>query len=150
MKNIPLTKPFFSKEKRIKISHALNEILQSGNLMMGNWTNKFETNFSKFIDVKHALTTNTCTSALQITLQYFNVLKREVLVPSGSFLTNISSIKWSGGKPIFVDMNPDTLSFDLEDLKKKLTKKTKGIVWVHLTGLISKEYEKIISFAKKK
>ena len=120
MKNIPLTKPFFSKEKRIKISHALNEILQSGNLMMGNWTNKFETNFSKFIDVKHALTTNTCTSALQITLQYFNVLKREVLVPSGSFLTNISSIKWSGGKPIFVDMNPDTLSFDLEDLKKKI------------------------------
>ncbi len=146
---IPLTRPYFSLNKASKISKAVESILLSGNLMMGQWTNKFELDFSKKIGTKYSLTTNTCTTALQIALQFFSIKGCEVLVPSGSFQTNISTIKWAGGKPVLVDMNPETLSFCLDDLQRKLTNKTKGIVWVHVTGIISKEYKKIVKFAKK-
>ena len=145
---IPLTRPYFSKDAAKNISNSVNDILLSGNLMMGEWTKSFEEGFSKKLKTSYSLTTNTCTTALQICLQYFDVKGLDVLVPSGSFQTNISTIKWAGGNPILVDMNPETLSFSLDDLKKKITPRTKGIVWVHVTGVISKEYRQIVEFAK--
>ena len=145
---IPLTRPYFSKDSIKKISKSIPEILKSGTLMMGKWNKKLEKNFSKIIGCEYSLTTNTCTTAIQIALEYFKVKGFDVLVPSGSFQSGISAIKWAGAKPILVDMNPSTLSFSLEDLKKKITPKTKGIIWVHVTGVISSEYKKIINFAK--
>jgi dTDP-4-amino-4,6-dideoxygalactose transaminase len=142
-----MSKPCFSAKNINSIQKDIGSILESGQLMMGEWTTRFEKEFAEFVGVKHAITVNTCTTALQIVLQYYNIEEREVLVPSGSFLTNISSIKWSGGIPIFVDMNPQTLSFDLEDLKRKHTERTRGIMWVHLTGIISPEYQKIVEYA---
>ena len=145
---IPLTRPYFSNESIKKISKSIPDILKSGTLMMGKWNEKLETNFSKMVGCEYSLTTNTCTSAIQIALEYFKVKGFDILVPSGSFQSGISAIKWAGAKPILVDMNPSTLSFSLEDLKKKITTKTKGIIWVHVTGVISSEYKKIINFAK--
>jgi perosamine synthetase len=146
--NIPMTKPCFSEISRSNIVRDIDKILESGRLMMGQWTDKFEENFSNLTNTNHALTVNSCTTALQIALQFYNVKDFEVMVPSGSFITNISTIKWAGGKPVFIDMNPKTLSFDLDDMQKKLTKHTKGIMWVHLTGMISPEYREIVDFAK--
>ena len=121
---IPLTRPYFSNESIKKISKSIPDILKSGTLMMGKWNEKLETNFSKMIGCEYSLTTNTCTSAIQIALEYFKVKGFDILVPSGSFQSGISAIKWAGAKPILVDMNPSTLSFSLEDLKKKITAKT--------------------------
>jgi dTDP-4-amino-4,6-dideoxygalactose transaminase len=146
--HIPISKPYFSAESIYSIQKNIGSILDSGQLMMGKWTRRFEKEFSEFVGVKHAIAVNTCTTALQIVLQYSNVKEGEVLVPSGSFITNISSIKWSGGTPVFVDMNPNTLSFDLEDLERKRTVRTKAIMWVHLTGIISSEYQMIVEYAK--
>jgi perosamine synthetase len=145
---IPLTKPYFSNKNIKKISNTIPNILKSGRLMMGPWNEKFEKNFSKIIGSKYALSTNSCTTAIQIALEFYKVKGHDVMVPSGSFQSGISAIKWSGANPILVDMNPETLSFSLEDLKKKITKKTKGIIWVHVTGVISSEYKKIVQFAK--
>ena len=127
---------------------SIDGILKSGILMMGEFTEKFENDFSNRMGVKYSVTTNTCTTALQIVLSYYNVKDREILVPSASFITDISSIKWSGGIPVFVDMNPYTMSFDLNDLEKKLTSKTKALIWVHLTGVVSDQYLEIINFCK--
>lgn len=145
---IPLTKPYFSNQSIKKITKNIPKILKSGRLMMGPWNDKFEKNFSKIVGSKFAVTTNSCTTGIQIALEYYKVKGFEVLVPSGSFQSGISAIKWAGAKPILVDMNPKTLSFSLDDLKKKITPKTKGILWVHVTGLISSEYKQIIKFAK--
>lgn len=148
MNKIPLNKPYFSKQSREKVLNYIDGILESGNLMMGEFTERFEREFSINTGVDYSITTNTCTTALQIVLSYYNVKDKEVLVPSASFITDISSIKWSGGMPVFVDMNPLTMSFDLNDLEEKLTPKTKALIWVHLTGVISSQYLEIINFCK--
>lgn len=147
---IPLTKPYFSTKNIKKISKSIPGILKSGKLMMGPWNEKFEKNFSKITGSKYSISTNSCTTAIQIALEYYKVKGFDVMVPSGSFQSGISAIKWAGANPILVDMNPQTLSFSMEDLKKKITSKTKGIIWVHVTGVISSEYKKIIQFAKSK
>ena len=145
---IQLSRPYFSNYTLNKVSKDIPNILKSGLLMHGPWSKKFEENFSKNVGTKYSISVNSCTTGIQIALEYYKVKGFEVLVPSGSFQSGISAIKWAGAKPILVDMNPRTLSFSLEDLRKKITNKTKGILWVHVTGLISQEYKKIIKFAK--
>jgi len=147
---IPLFKPFFSDNCRGNITRDIGHILVNGRLMLGEFKDKFEARFARTIGSSYAISVNSCTTALTICLKYFDVAGGEVLVPSGSFVTSVSSIVFAGGMPVFVDMNPDTLSFDVKDLRKKITKKTKGIVWVHLAGFISPEYKEILSAAKEK
>jgi len=146
--NIPTTKPYFSERSRKRILEGIDEILTTGRLMMGPFADKFEAGFKDLVDTPYAVAVNTCTTALQICLQHFGVAESEVLVPSGSFVTDVSVVRFAGGEPVLVDMNPETLSFDLEDLGRKFTPRTKGIIWVHLTGIISAEYEAIIAFAR--
>ena len=148
--SIPLFKPHFSESCRRRIVNDVDGILASGKLMMGEHLKKLESRFSEFIGMSRAVSVNTCTTALTICLKHFGAESGEVLVPSGSFITSVSSIIFAGGKPVLVDMDPETLSFDLEDLERKTTSKTRGIVWVHLCGNISRDYEKIIDFAKRK
>jgi len=117
--------------------------------MQGPYAEKLEQLFCDRIAVPHAISVNSCTTALEICLQYYGVSGGEVLVPSGSFVTDISAVTWSGGEAVLVDMNPETLAFDLEDLSRKVTSKTKAIIWVHLIGIMSFEYAQIVEFARK-
>ncbi len=148
--SIPLNKPFYSKACRNRILAGMEEILASGTLMMGPWTEKFEGVFAELTGMPYAISTNTCTTALTIALRYYDVRGGEVLVPSGSFVTDVSSVIFAGGIPVMVDMNPETLAFDLDDLERKVTSETRGIIWVHLTGFISPEYQQILDFARKR
>jgi len=145
---VPFGKPFFSPEARAKVSKGIDEILSSGNLMFGKYTTNFESSFAKYVGTEFALSVNSCTTALQISLMHFDVRGKEVLVPAGAFLTDISAVRWSGGIPVLVDLDPATLSFDVADLKKKITVNTAGIIWVHLTGMIASNWKEIIAFAK--
>lgn len=145
---VPFGKPFFSPEARAKVSKGIDEILSSGNLMFGKYTTNFESSFAKYVGTEFALSVNSCTTALQISLMHFDVRGKEVLVPAGAFLTDISAVRWSGGIPVLVDLDPVTLSFDVEDLKKKISGNTAGIIWVHLTGVIASNWKEIIAIAK--
>jgi perosamine synthetase len=146
--SIPFTKPYFSPGARSEILIGIDKILSSGQLMLGGFTEGFETNFAAYVGTSKAVTTNSCTTALQISMMHYGVHDAEVLVPAASFVTDISSVKWAGGTPVLVDIDPATLSFDLDDLKRKLTPRTKGIIWVHLTGLISPAWREIVAFAR--
>lgn len=148
MKHIPFAKPYFPSESRKNILQSIDKILASGQLMMGEYTKKFEADFSSYVGTSHAVTTNSCTTALQICLQHFGVSGFEVIVPAASFITDISAVHWSGGIPVLVDISPSTLSFDLNDLKNKITERTKGIIWVHLTGQISSDWLEIVRIAR--
>lgn len=145
---IPFARPYFSTKARLEILGGIDKILSSGRLMLGEFTEGFEEQFAAYIGTSKAITTNSCTTALQISLLHYDVRGAEVLVPAAAFITNISSVRWAGGTPVLVDTDPATLSFDLDDLKRKLTSKTKGIVWVHLTGLISPAWREIVAFAR--
>jgi perosamine synthetase len=147
--NHALMSPYFSSESREKIVSQIDEILSTGQLMFGRHNERLEKNFAEFTGVSHAVSLNSCTTALTISLMHFGVAGGEVLVPSGSFVTDISSILFSGATPVMVDMDPETLSFDLEDLERKITPDSRAIVWVHLTGIISPDYLQLLELAKR-
>jgi len=143
-----LSRPHFPPEVRKAIASDIDEILASGRLMMGPWSRKFEEGFMSLTGRAHAVSVNSCTTALQIALTRAEVAGKDVLVPSGSFLTDVSAVQFAGGQPILVDMNPETLAFDRADLARKLTPNTRAIIWVHLTGVIASDYAEIVKFAK--
>ena len=144
-----LAKPFFSEERIDLITADIEAILASGQFMLGEWCASFEQKFSGYQNKNHSIAVNSCTTALQITLEFLKerVGSGSVLVPDAGFLSNVSTIKWAGLKPIFVDIKPSTLSFDLDDLNNKIRPDTIGIVWVHLTGWISDDATQILDFA---
>lgn len=144
---IPLSRPVFNEDSRQKILKGIDGILESGNFMPGAFAEKLENGFVELCGTGHAVTVNTCSTALLICLKYFDVAGQDVLVASGSFLTDVTAVMECGGNPILVDMNPATLTFGVKELEAKLTPKTKGIIWVHVTGFISPDYQAILDFA---
>jgi len=85
---------------------------------------------------------------LHLALSLFDLKNKEVLVPSLTFISTINSIKHNGAKPVFVDIEPNTLNLDPCDVEKKITNNTKMILPVHFGGLPA-DITKIIKIARK-
>jgi len=118
------------------------KVLLSKRITMGEITKKFEREFAKFIGSKYALMVNSGSSAnLLATFAMINPIKKnrlktgdECLVPSLCWSTSLWPIVQAGLKPKFVDVDPETLNISLKDLEKKISKKTKAIMLVHVLG----------------
>ena len=148
--NIPSTRPFFSEEDILAISSEVCSILRSGRLILGPYTQKFEELFQKYCGVKHAIAVSSCTSALEITLRYFNIKDKEVIVPTNTFIATSNAVIYSGGTPILIDIKPETLCLDPNELFNKVTDKTRGVIVVHISGLPCPDTEKIFMFCREK
>ena len=146
---INLAKPVYSADMRAQVASDIEAILESGRLMFGPWLRKFEDRFSDLTNRKHAIGVSTCTTALQIALTFDGVSGKEVLVPAGSFITDASVVKFAGGTPVLVNIHPDTLALDVDDLERKVTPKTCAMIWVHLTCVIAHNYQALVEFAEK-
>ena len=110
---------------------------------------KFERKFKKILGVKYALTTNSGTSALHASFFALNIKKGdEVIAPSLTFHATASPILKFSAKPIFCDCDPETGNISPEDIKKKITNKTRAIVVTHLCGHPC-EMDEIIKIVKK-
>ena len=102
---------------------------------IGKYVKQFEKKFSEFFDYKYCLTTSSGTTALHLALEILNLNKGdEVILPNLTFASPINVIIKSGAKPVLVDINKLTYNIDLEQIKKKINKKTKAIICVHLYG----------------
>ena len=99
----------------------------------------FEKNFSKWNGSKFSIFVNSGSSANLIMVQSCKEIFKwknndEIIVPSVTWPTTVTPVSQSGLKPIFVDVNLEDFSFDYDDLKKKITNKTKAIFVAHLIG----------------
>jgi dTDP-4-amino-4,6-dideoxygalactose transaminase len=148
--DIPSTRPYFTEKDIKDISNEVCSILRSGRLILGPYTQKFEEEFRKYCGVKHAIAVSSCTSALEITLRYFNVKDREVIVPTNTFIATANAVIYAGGTPILIEMQPETLCLNPNDLFEKMTAKTKGVIVVHIAGLPCPDTEKIAVFCQEK
>ena len=118
------------------------KVLLSKKITMGEITKKFEKEFAKFIGSKYALMVNSGSSAnLLATFAMINPIKKnrlktgdECLVPSLCWSTSLWPIVQAGLKPKFVDVDPETLNISLKDLEKKISRKTKAVMLVHVLG----------------
>ncbi len=132
MKKIPLVKPEFDAKK---LSKALDEIAKSGILTKGKFLAEFENKLKNYLGVKYVFATSSCTAALHLGLLAMGIKAGdEVLVSDFSFPASGNVIVQIGAKPIFIDIDLDTLCLNLDDLTSKITKKTKAIMIVHAFG----------------
>ena len=130
----------------------VSKILRSGkvNYWTGNQCKNFELLYKKKFNLNYCITLANGTVALEAALRSLDLKKNdEVIVPSKSYQSSASSIVTSGAKPIFCDVDYNSQNINFVDLKKKISKKTKAIICVHLGGWPC-EMNKIIKLAKKK
>lgn len=143
-KEIPPAKPYFPREDVQFIHKALDKILNSGMLTLGEYTKSFEAEFSSFCKVKRAIAVNSGTAALEIALRSLGLGKGdEVLVPTNTFSATAAVVISAGGKPVFTDIDAESLCIDSENVQKHLTSKTRGVIAVHIGGLVCPEIKAI-------
>ncbi|MEZ5667334.1 MAG: DegT/DnrJ/EryC1/StrS family aminotransferase [Alphaproteobacteria bacterium] len=144
---IPFYRPSFPAAVRGRITADIEAILAGGTLMMGPYKDRLERGFAELCGTRHAVSVNSCTTAILISLMHFKAAGGEVLVPAGSFVTDVGAVMMAGATPVLVDIDPETLALDLDDLARKLTPRTRGIIWVHLAGVIASNWREIRRFA---
>ncbi len=131
MDDIKLVKMYMDDE----IKQEVLKILDSGHYINGPNLKSFEESFRKYLGVKYAIGVSSGTSALFLA---YNELEfqpgDEVIVPSHTFIATVSPLAFFKAKPIFVDIDPDTYCMDIEDVKEKISSKTKCITTVHIYG----------------
>jgi len=96
---------------------------------------KFEDLFKKYTNSRECVAVDSGTAALHLALNVLDISKKEVLVPSLTFISTVNAIRYNNGIPVFVDVKPETLCMDPKDLEKKISKKSKVILPVHFGGL---------------
>ena len=133
-KIIKLFDPVIDTSEKNAILSVLNSKFWASGSGTGN-VKKFENQFKKYIHSKTCVAVNSGTSALNLALSLFNIKNKEVILPSMSFVSTAHSIVENGGKPVFVDIEPDTLCIDPKKIKEVVTKKTTAILPVHFGGM---------------
>ena len=113
---------------------AAEKVLTSGQFILGDEVKRFEESFAKIAGTKYAVGVDNGTDALVLSMKALGIGKGdEVITAPNSFLASASSIALVGATPVFADVRDD-LNMDPEKVEKAITKKTKAILAVHLTG----------------
>jgi dTDP-4-amino-4,6-dideoxygalactose transaminase len=145
---IQVAKPYFPAADIADILRDTRTVLESGMLMQGPFVRRFEEEFARYVGVRHARAVNSGTSALHGILEYYDIADREVIVPVNTFLATANAVLFAGGRPVFAEIRPDTLLVDFDDLVRRVTPKTAGVVIVHVAGLIGDDVERIRDFCR--
>ena len=124
------------------------KLIHSCEFTLGPYVEKFERAFSKYIGVKHCISTNNGTDALVLALKSLGVTRNdEVITVCNSFYATAGAIVACGAKPIFVDSD-DRYQINVDKIEKAITRKTKIILPVHWGGA-SPNMQKIMAIARR-
>ncbi len=131
-RNIAISLPSMGQEEW----EATKEPIFSGWITQGPKVAEFEKMFAQRHNVKHALAVSNCTTALHLALVALGVSAGdEVIVPAFTWVSTANAVMYCGAKPVFIDIDIRTFNLDVNQLKSKITNKTKAIIPVHLFGL---------------
>ena len=129
---IPIARPHIGKEELRNIK----KVFKTHWLGMGSFVYEFEKKVQEYLRVKHAIATNTGTTAIHLALSSIGIgPSDEVIVPSLTFAGSIQPIINLGARPVFCEVRPDTLNIDVGEAEKRITKKTKAILIIHYGGM---------------
>lgn len=114
----------------------VKEAFEYGYFGLAYKVEEFEKAIADYLNTsRNVVATNTGTSALHLALTTLGIGEGdEVILPSFTFVATAQTVSETGATPVFCDVNPDTFLLDLEDVKKKITSKTKAIIPVHYAG----------------
>ncbi len=118
-----------------EIQNELNKVFSKTNFIRGENVDLIEKNIADYIGVKYAVSCNSGTDALHFALKSIGISAGdEVITSPFTFVSTIEAIMYLGAKPVFADINLESYNIDKEEILKKITKKTKAILPVHLFG----------------
>ena len=129
---IPISKPYVGKLEKKFLFKEVNDGWISSR---GGKIKEFEKKLAKFLKIKHVITCSNGSAALILALKALDIKKGdEVIVPDVSFGATINSVINIGATPVISEIDKETWGFDINKIKKRINKKTKAIIVVHLYG----------------
>ena len=143
---IRVAEPNITEEDAQAVYNAVKEECLSGS---GPYNKQFEEDFAKFIGTKHAITVNSGTAALHLSLEALGIKDGdEVITTPFTFAATSNVIVMQNAVPIFVDIESETFNLDPSKIEKSITPKTKAIMPIHYAGQPC-EMDEINEIAKK-
>lgn len=128
---ISIAKPYLDEAE----IEAVTAVLRSGVIAEGPRVAQFEQAFAEYIGVDHAVAVNSGTAALHVALMAHGIGKGdEVITSPFSFVATANSVVYTGAKPVFADIEPDTYNISPDQVHEMITSRTKAIMPVHLYG----------------
>jgi dTDP-4-amino-4,6-dideoxygalactose transaminase len=148
----PVT-PFFFDLTPLEIEEFQTystKILASGNLILGEFTERFERAFADYVGSRHAIAVNTGSTALEILCRLKNVESRRVLVPTNTNFATVAAVLRAGGEVVYLDMEPETFAPTLSMVRDAIERVSNctGVLWVHIGGIISQEFPEVVRFCR--
>lgn len=129
---VRLIKPYLSFED---VEEEFRQIFESGMFTKGPFTKQFPEELKKYTGAKHAFLTTSATTALTMCLKLLNIGEGdEVIVSDFSFPASVNVIEDVGARPVFADVSLDTFNMLPEELEKKITGRTKAVIFVDALG----------------
>lgn len=142
---LPLSRPSIGEGE----IEGVVSCLKSGWITTGPLCKSFEEKFCKLTGASYALSISSGTAGMHLLMLALGIKTGdEIITPSMTFASTINMITLSGAKPIFVDIDYDTLNIDADLIEEKINQKTKGIIPVHFAGAPA-DMDKILAIAKR-
>jgi len=145
-KIIPVSSPIITDSD----AKYVYKVIKSGWVSSsGKEINLFEKKLSKLVNRKYACAVSSGTAALEIAVKSLNLKKNdEIIMPTFTIISNAISIIKNHAKPVLIDSDINSWNINIDDIKKKITKKTKALMIPHIYGFPC-EMDKILSICKK-
>ena len=143
-------KPYFSDSDKHQILRKCKKILDTGALVQGKYVSEFENKFAKTVGTKYAIATNSCTSALELTIKSLGIKGKKILVPTETFMATGNSVILSGNTPVFTDIDKSTLCMSYDNIMDRMSYNVSAIIMVHMGGFITYDIDRIRRYCKDK
>jgi dTDP-4-amino-4,6-dideoxygalactose transaminase len=144
---VDLAAQYRSIEK--EVDAAIKKVLLQCNFILGTEVEEFELAFARFVGVKHGIAVSSGLDALRLPLQALGIREGdEVIVPANTFIASALAVSAVGAKPVLVDCDPNTYNIDPELIEPVLTRRTRALMPVHLTGQAA-DMDAVLDVAKR-
>jgi dTDP-4-amino-4,6-dideoxygalactose transaminase len=136
MKSIPfadLSRQYRNIKK--EVLSVIKQVCEKTAFSGGEFAEKFEKEFAKYSGASYFSGINNGTNAIFLAMLALGIsVEDEVIVPANTFIATAWGVTYTGATPVFVDCDPNTWQIDAREIEKKITKKTKAVIGVHLYG----------------
>lgn len=145
---VPPVRVVFDEDLRRRILAGIDDCLSRGSVAAGKKVQEFEEFWAAYCGCRHAVATSSGGSALDILMRAIGVTGKDVLVPTNTFIATANAVTFGGGTPVFMDTDPATLGVTLDEIKKRRTANTAGVIVVHIGGIVTAEMPAIAEWCR--